>query len=68
MPFEIGVTRLFAVINAEKTIYKDKTVVEITPEYFIFQYMLSVSLSYAWDLKLAKMSGVASWLKVQILL
>lgn len=61
--------------NVAKKLFmnKIKTIVEITLQYFIFQYVLSFCLYLypmvcCWHLKLAKISGPASWLKVQMFL
>ena len=58
--------------NVAKKLFtnKIKTIVEIILKYFIFQYVLSFCLYLypmvcCWHLKLAKISGPASWLKVQ---
>ena len=58
--------------NVAKKLFmnKIKTIVEIILKYFIFQYVLSFCLYLypmvcCWLLKLAKISGSASWLKVR---
>lgn len=61
--------------NVAKKLFMNKIKIrmEITLQYFIYQYVLSFCLYlyptlYCWHLELAKISGTASWLKVQMFL